>query len=141
MPGAAVRFCFCVAGVLIFESELAAKQAALLPGPLVLGWQVYVASSNIDNGLYLWELPPSVVESDLWEYYAHAGLKEIKFKMTDDYSTSVGVVASFQSFEAVMAALKMGPPQIRGSKCRMKFLGCRSDKEVHPCVLVCIHLQ
>ena len=129
-------------GVIIFETEAARNDAAPLPGPVVLGRQVTVEGNKSgqnedrDSELYLWELPPSTVESDLREYYANVGLKRIKFKMTVDYSSSVGVAfAGFESPEAAMAALRMGPPEIRGSKCRVKFSGYQADKEVCPCAL------
>ena len=132
-------------GVLVFETEAARTEAALLPGPLASGRQVTVeghktsGSEDKDTELYLWELPPSTVVSDLRKCYTSTGLKRIKFKMTADYSSSVGVAfVGFESPEAAMAALKMGPPEIRGSKCRVKFSGYQGDKEVHPCALVCI---
>ena len=130
-------------GVIIFKTEAARNDAAPLPGPVVLGRQVTVEghksgqNEDRDSELYLWELPPSTVESDLREYYADVGLKRIKFKMTIDYSSSVGMAfAGFESPEAAMAALRMGPPEIRGSKCRVKFSGYQGDKEVCPCALV-----
>jgi hypothetical protein len=128
---------FIGSGVLVFETEAARTEAALLPGPLASGRQVTVeghktsGSEDKDTELYLWELPPSTVVSDLRKCYTSTGLKRIKFKMTADYSSSVGVAfVGFESPEAAMAALKMGPPEIRGSKCRVKFSGYQGDKEV-----------
>ena len=111
-----------------------------------MGRQVQVegpkgACGHKDCELYLWDLHPSAVESDLRYYYANMGLVRVKFKMTADYSHAVGVAfVNFQSPEAAMNALTLRPPEIEGMKCRVKLSGYQGDKEVcpsasllHPC--------
>uniref|UniRef100_A0A7S4G774 RRM domain-containing protein n=1 Tax=Eutreptiella gymnastica TaxID=73025 RepID=A0A7S4G774_9EUGL len=127
---------FIGSGVLVFETESARKVAATLPGPVVMGRQVQVegpkgACGHKDCELYLWDLHPSAVESDLRYYYANMGLVRVKFKMTADYSHAVGVAfVNFQSPEAAMNALTLRPPEIEGMKCRVKLSGYQGDKEV-----------
>jgi hypothetical protein len=128
---------FIGSGILVFDSEASVEEAALLPGPTIMGRQVEVESpmggSSSDKGseLYLWGLPPSAVEEDVRMYYANAGLMRLKFKMTPDYSSTVGVAfANFESPEAAMKALEMGPPEIRGVKCYVKPSGYQGEKEV-----------
>ena len=62
------------AGLIVFNTEEAAKQAALLPVPIVQGRQVEVERPVVGVGqdksaeLYLWNLPASATESDLRGY-------------------------------------------------------------------------
>ena len=125
------------AGLIVFNTEEAAKQAALLPVPIVQGRQVEVERPVVGVGqdksaeLYLWNLPASATESDLRGYYADAGLRRMKFKMNANYATSVGVAfVGFESPEAALQALQMGPPEIRGTRCGVKLSGYQGDKEV-----------
>ena len=128
---------FIGSGILVFDTEESADEAALLPGPTVMGRQVEVESPkgvstlDKDSELYVWGLPPSAVAEDLHIYYANVGLQRLKFRMRPDYSTTVGVAfVNFESPEAAMKALAMGPPEIRGVKCCVKPSGYQGEKEV-----------
>ena len=128
---------FIGSGILVFDNEASVDEAARLPGPTVMGRQVEVESPlgggslDKDCELYLWGLPPSAVEEDVRMYYTDKGLTRLKFKMKPDYSSTVGVAfANFESAEAAMKALEMGPPEIRGVKCCVKPSGYQGEKEV-----------
>ena len=128
---------FIGSGILVFDNEASVDEAARLPGPTVMGRQVEVESplggGSLDKAseLYLWGLPPSAVEEDVRMYYTDKGLTRLKFKMKPDYSSTVGVAfANFESAEAAMKALEMGPPEIRGVKCCVKPSGYQGEKEV-----------
>ena len=55
----------------------------------------------------------------------------MKFKMNANYATSVGVAfVGFESPEAALQALQMGPPEIWGTRCGVKLSGYQGDKEV-----------